>query len=124
LESGRGGELAGVGSKRHLQLYVNLYTEVLNARIRESFSDLSSVSLDWRSPLANDGYREYWDGTFSRRSIRASTPAPSRGSGHAVVLIGMGLRSSCGARMRRAFFWSRPKRTSASYSPAHRSPRQ
>jgi len=58
------GELAAAGSRRHLQLYINLHAEVLDARVRESFPELSSASFDWRSPLASDGYREYWDRAF------------------------------------------------------------
>lgn len=58
------GELAAAGSHRHLQLYVNQHAEALDARVRESFPELSSASFDWRSPLASDGYREYWNRAF------------------------------------------------------------
>jgi hypothetical protein len=58
------GDLAAAGSQRHLQLYINLDAEALDARLRKSFPELSSASFDWRSPLASDAYREYWDRGF------------------------------------------------------------
>jgi len=55
---------AYAGSQLQTQLYVNKRTNTLDSAIRAEFSDLTEASFEWRSPLAEDGYREYWDAAF------------------------------------------------------------
>src|SRR4051812_39438837 len=55
---------AYAGSQLQTQLYVNKRTETLNDAIRETFPELTEASFQWRSPLAADGYAEYWDRAF------------------------------------------------------------
>jgi hypothetical protein len=57
---------ASAGSRLQLQQYVNSHTDRLNGAIRGVFSDLTGAAIDWRSPLADDGYAEYWDDAFLR----------------------------------------------------------
>lgn len=49
------------------QLYVNRRTDELDAAIRRGFPDLGDATIEWRSPLAADGYAEYWDKAFLDR---------------------------------------------------------
>jgi hypothetical protein len=35
--------------------------------VRAEFPDLAEASIEWRSPLEADGYREYWDAGFLNR---------------------------------------------------------
>ena len=58
---------AYAGSQLQTQLYVNKRRSQLDAAIHVEFSDLADATLDWRSPLADDHYDEYWDGDFLRR---------------------------------------------------------
>lgn len=55
---------AYAGSQLQTQLYVNKRTEQLDDAVRGEFSDLADATFDWRSPLADDGYAEYWDKAF------------------------------------------------------------
>jgi hypothetical protein len=57
---------AYAGSQRQIQAYVNtpLLTEVLNAAVVDAWPDLSAGQIDWRAPLAADGYDEPMDSTF------------------------------------------------------------
>jgi hypothetical protein len=55
---------AYAGSQLQTQLYVNKRTEQLDDAIRREFSDLTDATFDWRSPLADEGYAEYWDKAF------------------------------------------------------------
>jgi hypothetical protein len=57
---------AYAGSQLQTQLYVNERTAQLDDAIVAAFPDLASASLEWRSPLAADSYREYWDAAFLR----------------------------------------------------------
>jgi hypothetical protein len=52
------------GSQRQLQTYVNERTDELNAAIRAAIPGFVGARIDWRSPLADDSYREYRDGAF------------------------------------------------------------
>jgi hypothetical protein len=58
---------AYAGSQLQTQLYVNRRTQELDEAIRNAFADLAGAALEWRSPLAEDGYREYWDMSFLKR---------------------------------------------------------
>lgn len=49
------------------QLYVNKRTAQLDAAISAEFPDHAGAGFEWRSPLAADNYREYWDAAFLRR---------------------------------------------------------
>ena len=55
---------AFAGSQQQTQLYVNKRTEQLDDAIRGEFSDLADATFDWRSPLADEDYAEYWDRAF------------------------------------------------------------
>jgi hypothetical protein len=55
---------AFAGSQLQTQLYVNRRTDALDDAIRAAFSELAGATLEWRSPLAADSYREYWDKAF------------------------------------------------------------
>jgi hypothetical protein len=55
---------AYAGSQLQTQLYVNKRTEQLDDAVRGEFSDLADATFDWRSPLADEGYAEYWDKAF------------------------------------------------------------
>jgi hypothetical protein len=52
------------GSQLQTQLYVNHRVEQLDTAIRGAFEDLRDARIEWRSPLASESYREYWDGAF------------------------------------------------------------
>jgi hypothetical protein len=58
---------AYAGSQLQTQLYVNKRTTELDASIRAALPELADATLEWRSPLARDGYREYWDAAFLAR---------------------------------------------------------
>ena len=58
---------AYAGSQLQTQLYVNKRTAALDDAIRAVFPELAGATLVWRSPLAGDGYREYWDTAFLQR---------------------------------------------------------
>ncbi len=55
------------GSQLQTQLYVNKRTDQLNEAIKREFPELAERAITWRSPLADDGYREYYDMDFLRR---------------------------------------------------------
>jgi hypothetical protein len=55
---------AFAGSQLQTQLYVNRRTDALDDAIRAAFLDLAHAKVEWRSLLAADGYREYWDKAF------------------------------------------------------------
>ena len=57
---------AYAGSQLQTQLYVNRWTDALDDAIRSAFPELDGAAMEWRSPLAVDGYREYWDKPFLR----------------------------------------------------------
>ncbi len=56
--------LAAAGSQRLIQIYVNQRQEVLDEQVRACVDELADATIEWRSPMAQDGYREYWDGAF------------------------------------------------------------
>lgn len=58
---------AYAGSQLQTQLYVNKRTAQLDEAICVQFPELVAAELEWRSPLAADGYREYWDAAFLER---------------------------------------------------------
>ena len=58
---------AYAGSQLQTQLYVNRRTDQLGAAIRAEFAELADAEFEWRSPLAADGYAEYWDKAFLER---------------------------------------------------------
>jgi hypothetical protein len=58
---------AYAGSQLQTQLYVNKRTSELDDAIRAALPELVATTLKWRSPLAEDGYREYWDTAFLKR---------------------------------------------------------
>jgi hypothetical protein len=58
---------AYAGSQMQTQLYVNVRTAQLDDVIRAEFPSLAGARLEWRSPLADDGFREYWDRAFLER---------------------------------------------------------
>jgi hypothetical protein len=55
---------AYAGSQLQTQHYVNKRTSHLNEALAEEFPELRAAQISWRSPLAADGYREYWDQAF------------------------------------------------------------
>jgi hypothetical protein len=55
---------AFAGSQLQTQLYVNKRTADLDDAIRVALPALADASFDWRSPLAAENYREYWDAGF------------------------------------------------------------
>jgi GTP pyrophosphokinase len=52
------------GSRLQLQRAVEENRAVLDRAILGAFEDLAAAELDWRSPLAADGYRQYRDTEF------------------------------------------------------------
>jgi hypothetical protein len=58
---------AYAGSQLQTQLYVNKRTDQLDAAIRDAFDELGEATFEWRSPLAEDHYAEYWDAAFLKR---------------------------------------------------------
>ena len=58
---------ADAGSQLQTQLYVNVHTDRLDAALRGEFAELADAAFEWRSPLAVDAYREYWDRAFLER---------------------------------------------------------
>lgn len=58
---------AYAGSQLQTQLYVNRRVEQLNAVLTTAFPELAAASVTWRSPLASDHYREYWDASFLQK---------------------------------------------------------
>lgn len=52
------------GSQYQLQRYVNEHRGELNAKISAALPALEPWSIEWISPLAADGYREYYDAGF------------------------------------------------------------
>lgn len=57
---------ANRGSRKWLQVLVNLRTELLNNAIRQRLP-VSAAGIDWRSPLFSDHYAEYRDQSFLDR---------------------------------------------------------
>jgi hypothetical protein len=55
---------AQAGSQLQTQLYVNKHTAKLDEGLRGAFPELVDATFEWRSPLAVDQYREYWDAAF------------------------------------------------------------
>ena len=53
-------------SEHWLRVMVNEYPNVLNTAISEAFG-WGSVVIDWRSPLEEDDYAEYYDEAFLER---------------------------------------------------------
>jgi hypothetical protein len=58
---------AFAGSQLQTQLHVNKRTGELDDAIREEFPELAGAAFEWRSPLAADGFAEYWDRAFLDR---------------------------------------------------------
>src|SRR4051794_36113350 len=59
-------DLAVKGSQRQLQLHVNVpeLREALDARLCDHASAITPGSIEWRSPLLTEGYREFADRGF------------------------------------------------------------
>lgn len=57
---------AYAGSQRHIQAYVNTpaLRILLDDALRHALPTLTDAALEWRSPLAGDGYAEPRDATF------------------------------------------------------------
>ena len=58
------GGKATAGSRLQIQVYVNWRRSELEREIRGALPELDGMTFDWRSPIAGDGYREYWDKAF------------------------------------------------------------
>jgi hypothetical protein len=59
---------AFAGSQLQTQLYINKRTADLDSALRSEFDDeLSNAEFDWRTPLAADGYAEYYGSAFLKR---------------------------------------------------------
>src|SRR5580704_7100483 len=58
---------AFAGSQLQIQLHVNRRTDQLDEAIRSAFRELRGATFQWRSPVAEDHYREYWDKAFLER---------------------------------------------------------
>lgn len=58
---------ARAGSQLQTQLYVNERRDEVNYELLAEFPELTGARIEWRSPLADDGYREYWDAGFLDR---------------------------------------------------------
>lgn len=58
---------AYAGSQLQTQLYVNKRTDQLDAALRNAFLDLAEATFEWRSPLSDDNYAEYWDAAFLKQ---------------------------------------------------------
>jgi len=54
------------GSLKWLQKLINEKPDLLNSRIRSVFGIGKSEEIEWVSPLKDDEYAEYRDGTFIR----------------------------------------------------------
>jgi len=54
----------GHGSLKDTQLLINEYPKIINNQIKLAFPDLKNDSINWNSPLKNDGYAEYRDNEF------------------------------------------------------------
>jgi hypothetical protein len=63
------------GSRLQLQRAVEENRAALDATILRAFHDLAGAQLDWRSPLAEDGYRKYRDSEFLARIGRSELGA-------------------------------------------------
>lgn len=61
------GGAAFAGSQLQTQIYVNSRTAMLDAAVRLALPELVEAEVEWRSPLAVDGYREYGDAAFLLR---------------------------------------------------------
>jgi hypothetical protein len=55
------------GSQLQTQLWVNSRTIALSNALRSLFPTLSDAEIEWRSPLAEDGFTEYQDTAFLKR---------------------------------------------------------
>lgn len=53
--------LARAGSQRWIQVAVNLAPDLLLEALRAPLDLDERATINWRSPLASDGYREYRD---------------------------------------------------------------
>src|SRR3954464_2041498 len=58
---------AYAGSQLQTQLYVNGRRQELDTAIRAEFPELAAASFEWRSPLAEENYAEYYGTTFLKR---------------------------------------------------------
>lgn len=58
---------ASAGSQLQTQLYVNQRTDALDDAVRAEVPELAGARFEWRSPVAADNYREYWDAAFLKR---------------------------------------------------------
>lgn len=58
---------AYAGSQLQTQLYVNRRTAALDDAVRSGLPELAGARLQWRSPLADDAYREYYGTAFLDR---------------------------------------------------------
>jgi hypothetical protein len=68
-KAGRVDELgrAFAGSQRHIQTYVNLHPDELNAAIKTAVPELANARIEWVSPLESDRFVEYRDESFIGR---------------------------------------------------------
>lgn len=55
---------AYAGSQLQTQLYVNERAERLESAVRAELPRLQGTTIEWRSPLASDRFREYSDRAF------------------------------------------------------------
>jgi hypothetical protein len=62
---------AAKGSRLQIQRAVEENRRALDDAILGAFADLAGAELEWRSPLAQDGYREYRDSEFLARIGRS-----------------------------------------------------
>lgn len=56
--------LAFAGSMLQIQLYVNRYSDVLRDAVSDAIGGPPIAEIAWKSPLKDDQYREYRDGSF------------------------------------------------------------
>ena len=60
-------QFAAAGSQRWLQVAIARAPQLMNKSLQEVGAIDSGDEVDWRSPLAEDGFREYRDGEALRR---------------------------------------------------------
>ena len=61
---GSGSSKTYAGSQLQIQTYVNSCSDEIDAAIQREFPELVGAAFQWRSPLAHEQYREYWDRAF------------------------------------------------------------
>lgn len=61
---GSGSSKTYAGSQLQIQTYVNSRSNEIDVAIQGKFPELVGAAFQWRSPLAHEQYREYWDRAF------------------------------------------------------------